>query len=104
MERFDDPPETADGLSATRPGGAYQRTAQIFPTLTDEQLARCVPFGERKLLPKGTMVFRRGERTVDCFIILRGTIEIVDPAQEDLPVITVHRARNFTGELDLFNN
>jgi thioredoxin reductase (NADPH) len=55
--------------------------------------------------PKGAHLFTRGERSVDFFVVVEGSIEITDAGtggQES--VIHVHRARQFTGELDLFNN
>ncbi len=87
-----------------REGSVYTRTAQIFPTLSDEQIERCLPFGTSERLAKGTILFSRGERTVDCFVILEGSIEIVDPASLNGEVITVHQRHGFTGELDLFND
>ncbi len=94
-------------LSAAEPAttttDAYKREGQIFPKLTPEQIALAEPFGTREKLAKGSVVFSRGERNVDCFIILEGSIEIVDPSHGEEQVITVHGARNFTGELDLFN-
>lgn len=95
-------------LSAAEPvantSDPYKREAQIFPKLTPEQIARAEPFGTRQTLSKGEAVFTRGQRGVDCFIILKGCIEIVDPAHGEEQVITVHGERNFTGELDLFND
>ncbi len=82
----------------------YNRTEQIFPTLTEEQIERIKPFGEVQDLEKGTVVFERGERSVDFFVVLRGCIEIYEYAADEIRVITVHGERQFTGELDLFNN
>jgi len=96
-----DEPGAAAGPAAGL-GGAYARTEQIFPRLTDEQVGRCLPFGTRERLAAGTVLFSRGERTVDCFVVLDGAVEIVDPSSG--AVITVHGERNFTGELDLFND
>lgn len=86
------------------PNDPYARTAQTFPTLTDEQIARIVPFGERQTLPQGTVLFARGERSVDFFVVLQGTIEIYAPTAAGDEVITVHGPHQFTGELDLFND
>ncbi len=91
-------------VRSPREGSAYARSAQIFPVLSDEQIDRCLPFGSRERLPEGAVLFRRGERTVDCFVILEGCVEIVDPASKDGEVITVHQRHGFTGELDLFND
>ena len=40
--------------------------------------ARIVAYGTQERLPKGTLVFARGERGVDFFFVLEGDIEIFD--------------------------
>ena len=40
--------------------------------------ARVVAYGTEERLPKGTLVFERGERSVDFFFVLEGEIEIFD--------------------------
>ena len=55
--------------------------------------------------PRGTLVFTRGERGVDFFIVLEGAIDILALDKHGEPnVLTVHTERQFTGELDLFND
>jgi thioredoxin reductase (NADPH) len=50
-------------------------------------------------------VFERGERSVDFFFVLEGSIEIFDRDEHGEPnVFTIHAERQFTGELDLFND
>ena len=62
-------------------------------------------FGAVAPLPKGEVVFRRGDRTVDFFVLLEGAIEIYDnDGSKPEDVFTVHGKRQFTGELDLFND
>ncbi len=82
----------------------YAREHQIFPKLSNEQLKRIELFAEKQSLPKGTILFERGDRTVDFFVILKGSIEIYEHKQDGTHVITTHRDHQFTGELDLFNN
>ncbi len=82
----------------------YNRTDQIFPTLSPEHIELIKPFGEVQAVESGTMLFERGERSVDFFVVLEGFVEIYDYAADGTRVITVHRERQFTGELDLFNN
>ena len=54
---------------------------------------------------KGTILFERGDRSVDFFLVIEGNIEIYDLDQDGQPVVvTVHANRQFTGELDLFND
>ncbi len=82
----------------------YNRPEQIFPMLTNEQIAQAKPFGKVQSLTKGTVLFERGERSVDFFIILKGNIEIYEHSSRGVNVITVHKQCQFTGELDLFND
>lgn len=60
------------------PADPYERRQQTFPTLTDEQVERAAEFGVVQALPRGTVLFDRGDRTVDFFIILEGSG--VDPS------------------------
>jgi len=76
-----------------------------FPFLTPEQVERTKRFGKVERLRKGTIVFERGEKTVDFFVIIEGGIEIYDIDSQGQPnVFTVHRQNQFTGELDLFSD
>nr|AYM54026.1 bifunctional protein : sensor cNMP-binding domain-like protein [Pyxidicoccus fallax] len=87
------------------PSDPYERLAQTFPQVTPEMAERIATYGTEERLPGGTLLFRRGERSVDFFFVLEGAIEILDYDDEGEPhVITVHDERQFTGELDLFND
>ncbi|MEM9108209.1 MAG: cyclic nucleotide-binding domain-containing protein, partial [Pseudomonadota bacterium] len=49
-------------------------------------------------------MFERGQRGVDFFLVVEGSIEIVDRTPDgEEKVITIHAGHQFTGELDLFN-
>jgi thioredoxin reductase (NADPH) len=87
------------------PTDPYERQAQTFPELTGEQIERIAAFGETGDYPEGTELFRRGQRGVDFFVVIEGLVEITD-AGTDGHEETIHRHadRQFTGELDLFNN
>ncbi len=71
---------SADILPAANPADPYERQAQTFPTLGAQQIERAKAFGCVQELPKGTVLFERGQRTVDFFIVLGGNIEIHEPA------------------------
>ena len=86
------------------PADPYERPAQTFPRLTDEQVERAAEFGVVQALPKGTVLFDRGDRTVDFFIVLEGSIEIYEPSPSGPIVLTTLGKNQFTGELDLFND
>ncbi|MFL5021644.1 MAG: hypothetical protein ACJ8DW_05230, partial [Microvirga sp.] len=61
---------------APDPSDPYRRAAQTFPALSDEQVARAAAFGKVEEWPAGTILFERGDRVVDFFVVLSGTIEI----------------------------
>lgn len=87
------------------PSDPYARKDQTFPTLSEVQIERMKSFGIVEALSKGEVVFQRGDRTVDFFVILNGAIEIYEgDGSGEGDVFTVHGVRQFTGELDLFND
>jgi thioredoxin reductase (NADPH) len=94
--------EDADQHDPTDP---YERQAQTFPKLTAEQIGRMERFGEAGDYPTGTELFLRGQRGVDFFVVIEGSVEITDAGTDGREeVIHRHEDRQFTGELDLFNN
>ncbi|MBC8067271.1 MAG: FAD-dependent oxidoreductase [Deltaproteobacteria bacterium] len=90
---------------ALDPSDPYARQSQTFPRLEPEQLERIVGYGTEERVPAGAALFKQGDRSVDFFVVLEGTVEIfdIDPRGEP-SVIVVHGEREFTGELDLFND
>ena len=91
--------------SAIEPADPYAREAQIFPRLSHEMAARIASYGQEEALARDTLVFERGQRSVDFFFVLQGGIEIFDLDAHGAPhVFTTHAERQFTGELDLFND
>ena len=82
----------------------YEREKQTFPVLTDDQVERLSAYGQVEDMEEGTILFERGQRGVDFFLILEGSVQIYDMDEDGNPVtITVHGRHQFTGELDLFN-
>src|SRR5262245_41942328 len=87
------------------PSDPLEREAQTFPVISEEMADRIRSFGIEESLPIGAMVFERGQRGVDFFLVLDGAIEILDLADGGRhTVVTTHHTRQFTGELDLFND
>ena len=94
------PPESE--LDPTDP---WQREAQTFPRLTPEMVARVSRYGGVEALAPHTEVFSRGDRGRDFLVILEGTIEVYE--RDDDGTVRLLRPqveREFTGELDLFND
>jgi thioredoxin reductase (NADPH) len=83
----------------------YFRTAQTFPRLSAEMAARVAGYGSEERLPRNTLVFERGQRSVDFFLVLEGSIEIFDvDVCGTADAFVVLGERQFTGELTLFND
>ena len=59
------------GSDSTDP---YARTDQTFPVLSIDMASRLARFGARESVADGGFIFRRGERTVDFFLICAGKI------------------------------
>ena len=87
------------------PTDPYERQAQTFPKLSREHVDRIARFGETGDYPAGSELFRRGQRGVDFFVVIEGDVEITDGGTGGgEEIIHRHEDRQFTGELDLFNN
>ncbi|WP_336487497.1 FAD-dependent oxidoreductase [Methylobacterium nigriterrae] len=87
------------------PAAPEARLAQTFPCLGAEMVARVAAYGSEETLADGQVVFTRGQRGVDFFLVLQGRIEILDhDAAGTLRVFTTHMDGQFTGEVTLFNN
>ena len=87
------------------PSDPYAREAQTFPRLSEEMAQRVAGYGTEEKLAAGDFVFQRGQRSVDFFLVLEGAIEIFQTDDQDTAqILNTHRERQFTGEMDLFND
>jgi thioredoxin reductase (NADPH) len=95
----------AKSETARDPTDPYARVGQTFPQLDEDMVRRVASYGSEEKVKEGTLVFERGQRGVDFFLVLSGSIEIFDTDALGVSnVFTVHRERQFTGEMDLFND
>lgn len=86
------------------PSDPYAREAQTFPRLSREMIDRLSAYGTVEDVPAGAILFQRGQRSVDFFVILDGVVEVYEMAEDGPSVFAVQRDGQFTGELDLFND
>ncbi|MGA2707911.1 MAG: FAD-dependent oxidoreductase [Steroidobacteraceae bacterium] len=87
------------------PTDPINREAQVYPRLNEEMASRISAYGRVENFAMGTLIFERGQRSVDFFFVLEGSIEIFELDDHGSPnVISVLSARQFTGELHLFND
>jgi thioredoxin reductase (NADPH) len=73
----------------------------MFPRLSDAQLGRLQRLGSRRKVEAGEIIFEQGSPTPDFFVVLSGALAIVQPADGEEVPITVHRAGEFTGEVNM---
>ena len=92
---------TDEELDPTDP---YLRPTQSFPELGETMAARISAYGSSERVPQGTVLFERGQRHIDFFLILDGAIEIVEYDEHHLPkILRVLHKGAFTGETHLLN-
>ncbi len=74
-----------------------------FPTLTDQQLARLVDYGEEVSVAAGEELFVEGQASYDWIVILDGEADIIyaDVTAGTETVLATHGAGRFLGELGL---
>ena len=103
-----DPADVARSANAEDepdPTDPWARLAQTFPRLSEEMVERVARYGETEQLAPFAEVFSRGDRGRDFLVILEGTIEIYEREDDgSVRPLRSQVAREFTGELDLFND
>jgi len=74
---------------------------RLFPKLDDAQIARIAQRGERRPVRRNEVLWEVGAPRIDFYVILSGSIEIVQPLPGREESITVQGPREFTGDVDL---
>jgi thioredoxin reductase (NADPH) len=83
---------------------ALDATTQTFPTLTEAQINRLLPYGKVRKVKIGETLFAPGDTGVPFFVILSGSLEIVQPDLKGERLIVTHDSHgNFTGELTMIS-
>src|SRR6201998_505240 len=82
---------------------ALDARTQIFPTLSPSQIDRIRAQGHVRHVARGEILFDVGDTNIPFFVILSGSMEIVQPGLDGERPITVHRAGGFTGELTMIS-
>ena len=74
---------------------------QMFPRLSQPELARLEHLGHRRRFEAGELVFEQGGPPPDLFVVLSGALEVVQPAEGRETPIAVLRTGQFTGEMNM---
>src|SRR5215469_918270 len=76
---------------------------EMFPKLSDAQIARLATRGSRRTVVEGEVIFEPGVRRRSLFVVLKGRLEGTIPASGGENRMTILEAGDFTGEVDLLS-
>src|SRR5438132_7349661 len=78
----------------------YRDTETIaFPKLDDRQLALLEPLGKRRVVARGELVFKAGQRDLGLTIVLRGEIEVFESRDGTEQILATAHERDFIGDV-----
>src|SRR6266852_1390952 len=92
--------------SSSIPGlvpSALDARTQAFPVLTASQISRVLPLGKVRQVQTGEILFEPGDTNVPFFVLLSGSMEIVQPDLTGERSIATHVQGEFTGEMTMIS-
>ena len=72
-----------------------------FPKLNDYQLSLLEPLGERRVMKRGDVLFKAGQRDLGLAIVLRGELEAFETRDGTEYNLAVARERDFMGDVSM---
>jgi thioredoxin reductase (NADPH) len=85
------------------PTDPWIRSAQTFPSLTDEMIDRVRPYGEEEFVAEDTYVFRRGDHEIDFLLVLDGELRMfADNPLTGREFLYSYKKGQFSGEQNMF--
>ena len=79
------------------------RKTQAFPILTPSQIDRTRPWGHARNVQQGEILFEPNDTAVPFFVLLSGSMEIVQPSLDGERPIAKHGTGEFTGEITMIS-
>jgi thioredoxin reductase (NADPH) len=90
-------------MAAPQIPSALDAVTQTFPTLTQAQINRLLPHGKVRKVEAGEILFEPGDTDIPFFVLLSGSMEIVQPDLKGERLIVTHDANHFTGEITMIS-
>jgi len=83
---------------------ALDARTQAFPALTSEQIERVAYLGKSRKVERGDILFEPGDTNIPFFVLLSGSMEIVQPDVRGERLVAIHDRRGeFTGEMTMIS-
>ena len=82
---------------------ALVASTQAFPVLTAAQINRVRSVSKLRHVEKGEILFQPGDRSVPFFVLLSGSMEIVQPDLKGEHPVATHSPGEFTGEMTMIS-
>jgi thioredoxin reductase (NADPH) len=80
----------------------YRDTESIaFPKLNDHQLSLLEPLGERRVMKRGEVLFKAGQRDLGLAIVLRGELEAFETRDDTEYNLAIAGERDFMGDVSM---
>ena len=76
---------------------------EAFPVLTADQINRLRPLSKVRKVEVGDILFEPGDSSIKFFVLLSGSMEIVQPDLHGERPIVKHEAGEFTGEITMIS-
>lgn len=76
---------------------------QAFPKLTSAQLERIRPYGKLRQVPASEVLFEAGDSEIPVFIVLSGSLNILQPCFSEFQLLVTHRQGGFSGEYTMIS-
>src|SRR5437773_1371562 len=78
----------------------YRDTESVaFPKLNDHQLSLLEPLAERRVMKRGDLLFKAGQRDMGLTIVLRGEIEAFEKRDGTEQILATAHERDFVGDV-----
>jgi thioredoxin reductase (NADPH) len=85
------------------PPSALDARTQAFPVLTAAHIDRIRPSGRLRDVQRGEILFEPNDTNVPFFVLLSGSMEIVQPGLDGERSIATHGPGEFTGEITMIS-
>jgi thioredoxin reductase (NADPH) len=76
-----------------------EREVVAFPRLEASEIEIAKECGHTEFYEPGESLYCAGDQPIDCFIIVAGNVEVIDPSGDEERILVAYGSGGFTGEL-----